>query len=201
MKNCDECWDIETALLRGSDALIVIKTGAGGTVNGYMDKYKKLAEYIHHRTGYAVLTVDNPVGADKEENFEVTMTAAEFANDVTEAAGGGEVPVYYIGFSLGASLGAMYGWQYPYIRKMLLINPPLMINWHRQRNGLEQFDGEQAVVAIGSSDPSYQFAGLIDCIDNPCVEKTILYDTGHNLSVDMNAIIFGMLFSKQGDMP
>ena len=43
MKNCDECWDIETALLRGSDALIVIKTGAGGTVNGYMDKYKKLA--------------------------------------------------------------------------------------------------------------------------------------------------------------
>ena len=96
MKNCDECWDIETALLRGSDALIVIKTGAGGTVNGYMDKYKKLAEYIHHRTGYAVLTVDNPVGADKEENFEVTMTAAEFANDVTEAAGGGEVILVFL---------------------------------------------------------------------------------------------------------
>ncbi len=154
MKNCDEYWDIETAFLRGRDVLVVIKTGAGGTVNGYQDKYKKLAEYIHNRTGYAVLTVDNPAGADKEENFEVTMTAAEFANDVTEAADGGEVPVYYIGFSLGASLGAMYGWQYPYIRKML-----------------------------------------------PCVEKTILYDTGHNLSVDMNAIIFGMLFSRQGDMP
>lgn len=70
-----------------------------------------------------------------------------------------------------------------------------MINWHRQRNGLEQFDGEQAVVAIGSSDPSYQFAGLVDCIDNPSVEKTILYDMGHNLSIDMNAIIFEMLFS------
>ena len=57
MKNCDEYWDIETAFLRGRDVLVVIKTGAGGTVNGYQDKYKKLAEYIHHRTGYAVLTV------------------------------------------------------------------------------------------------------------------------------------------------
>ena len=40
MKNCDEYWDIETAFLRGRDALVVIKTGAGGTVNGYQDKYK-----------------------------------------------------------------------------------------------------------------------------------------------------------------
>ena len=41
MKNCDEYWDIETAFLRGRDVLVVIKTGAGGTVNGYQDKYKK----------------------------------------------------------------------------------------------------------------------------------------------------------------
>ena len=113
MRHCDEYWDIETSFLRGRDALVVWKTGAGGTVNGYKDKYKKLAEYIHNRTGYAVLTVDNPAGADKEENFEVTMTSAEFANDVTEDADGRAVPVYYVGFSLGASWGAMYGWQYP----------------------------------------------------------------------------------------
>ena len=41
MKNCDEYWDIETAFLRGRDVLVVIKTGAGGTVNGYQEKYKK----------------------------------------------------------------------------------------------------------------------------------------------------------------
>lgn len=155
-------WDISTAFTRGRNALVVIKTGSGGTVEGYKGKYKALAEKIHTDTGFAVLVADNPAQAEKEANFDVTMTATEFSMDVTDTDDGSELPVYYIGFSSAAAMGAMYGYKYPYISRMLLINPPLMINWHKIKTGLEKYSGEKAEVLIGSLDPSYKYLGLLE---------------------------------------
>ena len=44
--------------------------------------------------------------------------------------------VYYMGNSNGGIIGAQFGIKYPQIKRMLLINPPLMINWHRTKEGL-----------------------------------------------------------------
>lgn len=172
--------DITTAYVPGRNKLVVIKTGAGGTVEGYEGKYTKLSKYIHEATGYAVLVVDNPLAMIDEENFEVTMTAIEYTGNVVETDDGEFPEVIYIGISKGASMAAIYGWQYQEIKRMLLINPPLMINWHKQKVGLEKFNGEFVNVVIGGKDPSCRFAGLIECLDTDKVQKSIVSGMDHN---------------------
>lgn len=172
--------DIITAYVPGQNKLVVIKTGAGGTVEGYKGKYTKLSEYIHETTGYAVLVVDNPLAIMDEENFEITMTAVEYTGNVVETDDGEFPEVIYIGISKGASSAAIYGWRYPEIKMMLLINPPLMINWHKQKTGLEKFNGKYINVIIGDNDPSYKFAGLVDCLESDKVKLSVAAGIGHH---------------------
>ena len=186
--NIKEDWDINTAFTPGKNGLVVIKTGTGGSLEGYKGKYTKLAEYINEKTGLAVLIADNPADAGKEENFDVTMTAAEFSADVTETDDGNDIPVYYIGFSSAASMGAIYGYKYDYIKKMILVNPTFTINWHKQKNGLESFSGEKAIVVVGSADISFKYSGMLDFIQNSRVQRITIDGADHFFSNHMDDI-------------
>lgn len=186
--NIKEDWDINTAFTPGKNGLVVIKTGTGGSLEGYKGKYTKLAEYINEKTGLAVLIADNPADAGKEENFDVTMTAAEFSADVTETDDGNDIPVYYIGFSSAASMGAIYGYKYDYIKKMILVNPTFTINWHKQKNGLESFSGEKAIVVVGSDDISFKYFGLLDFVQNSKVQRITIDGADHFFSKHIDDI-------------
>lgn len=184
----NENWDINTAFTKGRNALVVIKTGTGGSLEGYKGKYARLVEYIHEKTGYAVLIADNPINTDKEENFDVTMTAAEFSADVTETDNGKDIPIYYVGFSSAASMGATYAHKYDYIKKMILVNPTFTINWHKQKRGLESFSGEKALLVIGSLDVSFKYAGLVDYIQNSKLQRITVEGADHFFSGHMDIV-------------
>ena len=48
-------------LVFGNEKVVFIKAGAGGSERGYEDKYIKMAERIHARTGATVITASNPI--------------------------------------------------------------------------------------------------------------------------------------------
>ena len=45
----------------GNEKIVFIKAGAGGSERGYEDKYIKMADRIHERSGATVITASNPI--------------------------------------------------------------------------------------------------------------------------------------------
>lgn len=169
---------VNFGLMEGNKGLLIIKTGSGGTIYGYENKYLTLAKKIQSKYGFGVIVSDNPVELFAADNMAVTMLVAKkyWEDNSLEKA-------YYFGVSKGAQYGAMYAYQYDWVTKWLLLNMPLMINWHRSRAGLEKLlPIQQMTMLWGDRDPSYKYIELIDTIKGKNITKVVLPGMDHNLS-------------------
>ena len=134
---------VEFGLMEGTDGLLIVKTGSGGTIYGHENKYLALASRIAERHNVSVIVSDNPLELAPEENMSITMSvAADYISSRKE-----EMPVFYFGVSKGGQYGAMYGYRYPFVQKWLLLNLPVMINWHKSKAGLMKMPTDQEVTS------------------------------------------------------
>ena len=170
---------VEFGLMEGTDGLLVVKTGSGGTIYGHENKYLTLAARIAERHNVSVIVSDNPLELAPEENMSITMSvAADYISSRKE-----EMPVSYFGVSKGGQYGAMYGYRYPFVQKWLLLNLPVMINWHKSRAGLMKMSEEQEVTMIfGERDPSYPYAELIDLMRKENIKRVTIPNEDHTFS-------------------
>ena len=169
---------VNFGVMEGNNGLLIIKTGSGGTIYGHENKYLTMAKKIQSKYGFGVIVSDNPVELAAADNMAVTMSVAKnyWEENTLEKA-------YYFGVSKGAQYGAMYAYQYDWVTKWLLLNMPLMINWHRSRAGLEKLlPSQQMTMLWGDRDPSYKFIELIDTIKGKNITKDVLPGIDHNLS-------------------
>ena len=100
----------------GNEKIVFIKAGAGGSERGYEDKYIKMAERIHERTGATVITASNPIDPicyvpDKEE---ICCIAKELNLSNFE--------LYFVGVSDGAYLNLELASKFPETVKWVGIN-------------------------------------------------------------------------------
>lgn len=150
---------IDYGIIYGTGKTVfLIKTGQNGSVYGYNNKYLKMAKHINLQYGCTVVVSSNP--------YDCTDSLGQ-ALEVIKQEVNQDVDVYYMGMSNGAILGARFGHLHSEIKRMLLINGPLMINWSQTKKGLEKFEGESVVMVYGSLDPSFKYAEMIEFIDNP----------------------------------
>lgn len=170
--------EIQYGIIKGSNKIVFIKPGQDGSLIGYKDKYYNLAKYINNKYGYTVICSNNPYEAPYNPIEDAVVVINEYASKMNFE----EYEVYYFGNSRGAELGARYGYLYPVIKRMLLINPPLFINFHKIQRGLLKFNNERIVFIYGSLDPSYKYVGLIDLIGNIKISYKVLEGEDHNLS-------------------
>ena len=170
---------VEFGLMEGPRGLLIVKTGSGGSIYGHENKYLALAYRIAGRHQFSVIVSDNPLGVAPEENMAITMAVA--ARHIASLKSG--VPVYYFGVSKGGQYGAMYGYRYPFVQKWLLVNMPLMINWHKSEAGLMKMSSEQEVtLAFGERDPSYRYSELIDMLHKENIKRVVIPAADHNFS-------------------
>jgi hypothetical protein len=164
--------DKRIGIVPGNDICIFIVTGRGGTIYGYNNKYINLATELSEHYGYAICVVASPIEGPLEliENMELCMNASSFTE------------VRYIGISYGALVGAQQGWQIPRISKMLLINGPLMINWHKTKLGAERFKGKEIIFVYGEKDPSYRYFEILKNIDSSVVSLYSVSGADHHFS-------------------
>lgn len=81
-------------------------------------------------------------------------------------------------------------YRYPFVRKWLLLNLPLMINWHKSRAGLMKMPSEQEVTMIfGEQDPSSAYSELIDLMQKENIKRVMVPAADHNFSNAMDAFI------------
>jgi hypothetical protein len=67
---------VEFGLMEGTDGLLIVKTGSGGTIYGHENKYLTLAARIAESHNVSVIVSDNPLEIAPEENMSTTMSVA-----------------------------------------------------------------------------------------------------------------------------
>ena len=162
--------DMTVGYIPGSSKVLFIKTGQGGTIYGYDNKYLDLAIKIHKQYGWSVSVSATIV--DIRESFERDIRIVE------EALGTSEFEIYYLGVSKGGLIGIWYGADEPRVAKMVSVNAPLMINFHgKTLPGIKKLGKEKLFMVYGSLDPSYKYVPFVEKHTN--VE--IIEGADHNL--------------------
>jgi pimeloyl-ACP methyl ester carboxylesterase len=164
----------------GNSEVILILPGRGGSVDGYDGKYRKIAENAALVHGNTVIIAANPEatlikgdGGFSEIMAYVSRTMSkQFGEDYT---------ISIFAHSIGATLSMVHAWRFPKIRHLLLVNPPLMINFHKIKRGLAQFMGESVTAIFGEFDPSRRYSGLL-MTTHPDIEVITIPGADHNFS-------------------
>lgn len=168
---------IDYGIIKGNNKIVFIKAGQDGSMYGYENKYLKIADSINNKYGYTVICSSNPF--DGNNPLDNAMDVIDnYCNDNNFK----DYEIYYMGTSNGGIIGAQFGFNYPKIKRMLLINAPLMVNLHRTKDGIKAFKGEKIVLVYGSLDQSYRYVGLIEPLLNEKIKLEIIEGQDHFFS-------------------
>ena len=140
---------IEYGLIHGNNRGVIIKAGAGGSYIGYEEKYLKIARRLRDTYGCTVLCLSN-YASDSFVRGDVAVIRELLAGM------GGEIQLYYVGNSNGSTQGLLSATQYFHYRRMVLVNMPLMLNFHKIKEALTRADTEIRFV-YGEKDPSISY--------------------------------------------
>lgn len=155
--------------------ILLIKAGQGGSIYGYRNKYLKLACEMRELCGFSVVCASTP-------SSDISQMA-QFAEVVkSEFEIGGHTQIYFMGMSMGASIGCIGRSLFPEISRFLLVNPPLMINTTRICRSAKAFDGDMMTFDFGSLDPSAHLAGLLKLHERENVRVAIIPGQDHHFS-------------------
>ncbi|NMA50856.1 MAG: alpha/beta hydrolase [Mollicutes bacterium] len=165
---------IEYGVKFGNNTIVFIKVGFNGSIYGYNNKYLEIANKLNEIYGYTVIVSSNP--STRKNPLDVGF---EIINKVVSYQNIKEYNVYYVGYSNGAMIGSRWGYLYNKIKKMLLINSPIMFNWPYQKEGLLKSKAEDILIVYSEYDQSIEFIELIKKIINNKIKLKIIPNTDH----------------------
>lgn len=162
--------DMSVGYISGSDKVLFIKTGQGGSIYGYYNRYLNLATQVNKKYGYSVFVSATTI--DTKESFHRDIQTIE------KCLGTPVFEIYYLGVSKGGLIGIWHGCDEPRIKKMVSINAPLMINYHgKTLPGVKKLGTDRLTMVYGSLDPSYKYVPFVE----KCANVQIIEGADHNL--------------------
>ena len=176
--------EVNYGIIEGNNTILLIKAGQDGSMYGYENKYLTIARNINKEFGYTVICSSNPLR--KTNPLEQAM---EIIEDYCEQKGFDDYQVYYMGLSNGGYVGAAYAHLHPKIKRMLIVNMPIFINWHKIKDGMKQFNGEQATFIYGTLDPSYKYVEMLTLLNKDNIKLEIIKDADHNFAGKLDEFI------------
>lgn len=163
--------DTKVGYIPGSETVLFIKTGQGGTIYGQENRYLNLAIHVNEKYGCSVFV--SQTSDDSAEAYLRDMAVLDgiFVNKSYQ--------ICYLGVSKGGLIGIWHGVNNEKIKRIAAINAPLMINFHSKTlPAIKRIGKDRLTMIYGSLDPSYKYT--------PFVEKwanlAILEGADHNLS-------------------
>lgn len=106
----------------------------------------------------------------------------ENAMEVINGLGFEDYEMYYFGHSKGALFGAWFGHMYPRIKRMVLVNGPLMYNFHKTKEGALDFCDDRVTFVYGDNDQSIKYTELLTTILNDKIRLEIIENEDHHFS-------------------
>ena len=141
---------ISYGVVDGNENVVFIKAGAGGSHIGYENKYLHMAHALHERDGATVICASNP-SDELSRKYDAAVL-----RDITENM---KSPTFkFIGASKGATLGLTELSEQVHFEKLLLINMPLMLNFHKMIKTVRDKD---VIFVYGERDPSLPYVPFL----------------------------------------
>ena len=168
-----------------ADSKVVLLTvpGVDGSVDGFEDKYVKIAESIQEKYGAAIVRMANPFITSYHWESNMRQALNYIIENTEEITGHKDVEIRIMAHSAGAAVVAQIAWEYPEITRILLINPATKLGIGKIKYGLSEFSGDRITVLFGSEDPS---VGDVDEVTKLSEAKNmhthILEGVDHNFS-------------------
>jgi predicted alpha/beta hydrolase family esterase len=148
-----------------SGQILLTVPGVDGSLDGYEDKYLKIAEAVQSRHGAAVVRMENPFITSFHWESNLRQALGFIENNLNSLTFHSDPIVYIMAHSAGASVAAHISHEYPRIKRLLLINPATKLDMHRIESGLSKFNGETPTILIGSQDPSFADVGSLNNVN------------------------------------
>ena len=166
---------IDYGIVEGNNTILFIKAGQNGSLYGYQNKYIKMARRLNKKYGCSVICSSNPFDGNNplDNAMEIIEDYAKRFKDYK---------IYYLGFSNGALIGAWFGVKYPKIKRMALVNGPLMFNLHKTKEGALSFKGELINFIYGEYDQSTPYIELLKSMENDKIKIFIEEGQDHHFS-------------------
>ena len=173
MKQYDKVIEKQFGIIKGEKYLVFIKTGRGGSIEGFENNYLNICSFLFEKYGYTFVVSANPKDSacDLEEEIKCI---SKYIGDYKE--------IFFVGISNGASIGAAQCRKIEKIKNAILINAPLMINFHKIKEGAEKFRGNNMYFLYGEDDPSFCYIEILKSIKNTACKYKIIKGEGHDFS-------------------
>lgn len=173
MKQYDKVIEKQFGIIKGEKYLVFIKTGRGGSIEGFENKYLNICSFLFEKYGYTFVVSANPKDSacDLEEEIKCI---SKYIGDYKE--------IFFVGISNGASIGAAQCRKIEKIKNAILINAPLMINFHKIKEGAKKFRGNNMYFLYGEDDPSFRYIEILKSIKNTACKYKIIKGEGHDFS-------------------
>ena len=175
--NLEDITVIEYGIIEGNNTIVFIKSGQNGSIYGYNNKYIKMAKRLNKKYKCTVICSSNPF--DGNNPLDNAFTVIEKYTSKFE-----DYKVYYLGFSNGALIGAYFGINYPKIKRMLLVNMPLIYDINLIKNNLNNFNNEKVTIVYGLLDYSINLLENIKDIKSNRVDIKVILNEDHYFSKD-----------------
>ena len=176
---------IDYGIVNGNNIIVFIKAGQNGSLYGYENKYLRMAKNLNNKYGCSVICSSNPFdGNNPLDNAMEVIDDYCKANNIIKPRYEEAVAysIYYLGYSNGALIGAWFGTKYEKIKRMALVNGPLMYNYHKTKEGALSFKGESINFIYGEYDQSINYVGLLKNIENDKIKVYIEEGQDHYFS-------------------
>lgn len=175
MNKYDKVIGKQFGIIQGEKYLVFIKTGRGGSIEGFKNKYLIICDFLFEKYGYTFVVSANPKDSvcDLEEEIK---SVDKYVGDYKE--------IYFVGISNGASVGAAQCRKIEKIKNAVLINAPLMINFHKIKEGAQNFRGGRMYFLYGENDPSFRYIEILNSIKNTACKYKIIKGEGHDFSTE-----------------
>lgn len=187
MKKYDIVIGKQFGIIKGEINIVFIKTGRGGTIEGFESKYLNICDFLFEKYGYTFVVSANPKDSvcDLEEEIKCI---GKYVGDYKE--------IIFVGISNGAFIGAAQCRKIEKIKNAVLINAPLMINFHKIKEGAKKFRGDSMYFLYGEEDPSFRYIEILSSIKNNACKYKIIKGEGHDFSKETLISELNYLFAE-----
>jgi hypothetical protein len=171
--------DVRIHPVKDCKVVFLIIPGVDGDVDGYDNKYIKIAESVQEKHNIAVVRISNPFISSFFWESNVIKILEYIKQNSKEICGNSDYEIRAQGYSAGAAVIATIANEYSEITSLLLINAAMKLNEEAILDGLDKFKGKTTVV-FGENDPSVKTASLFNEINN--LETVIIEGADHFFS-------------------
>ncbi len=167
----------------GSNTILLTIPGVDGSVDGYKDKYLRIAESVQEENKVSVVRISNPFITSFHWESNIRKVLDYISINLPSITEGNKAEIRVMAHSAGAAVIAQIAWEYPEIKRLLLVNPATKLGLDKMKLGLSMFKGDDITVLFGSLDPSIDDVNRLASIEGRVPINTfVLEGIDHHFS-------------------